>query len=923
MDNKKKNKIKNIVITALIILIALLVTIDLRAEFLEIKEIGENFKEIFYTNLKYKYIMFLVIFATIFLLFSINTKIIKKGLKKFFDEDKKQMPKLPNFSISLILGVIGALIGQDFLMESFKLFTNNTFFGVEDTVFGNDLGYYIFVFPFIKRVIFYFIAVLVLLLIYTAVYYVLALNTYLDGVELDTLKKNTFVKQLITFTMIIVIAISALIWISSSDILTGEMLTVNNEQKTELTGASMADVKVKVIGYKILSILIIIDIIILFICIKKGSFKKSVITVSIIPLYLICMFVALIYTKQIYLGTNEFDKEKKYISYNIESTKKAYGVDIEQYELDDYDTITYLEVTENENLIKNIPLINEEILETSIEEQQDNNIFYEYNNSYISLYDYKDKNRLMYLTPRQILADSDMSYNNKTFKYTHGYSIIKSSVSNFNKNGYIEYYNSDVLDENLNISQPRIYYGTGENNILVTNSKYGKEYDYPITATKNEDNIYDGKGGQTLNFIDRLILGLKNNNLKIALSSYVNGSSNIITNKNIIQRAKTLLPDIIYDEEPYLTITEEGKLMWIIDGYTTASNYPFSQTSIIENENGEKQKINYIRNSVKVLVDAFDGTINFYITDKYDPIISVYKNMYPSLFIEDIPNEIKGQFIYPKYLYKIQAEIIKTYHDISEDVLYRGEDIWNITTQTNSLATEIEPYYTMVRTVDNKKEQLGLVLTYNKYGKQNITSYTVGTYENGEPKLSLYKFKQDSSVPGIVQLNNQIEQDETISSQLETINVTGTKLIKNTIIVPINNTLLYVQPIYQVMLNEKSEVPILKKVIVASGNKVAIGNTLQEAINNLFTDYSVEINLQDTDDIESVIDAIINANKNLQESKQANDFELIGKDLDKLEELVNKLEILRLEEIKLEEENYKKIQQEQNQNTNKITINVN
>ena len=902
MDNKTKNKIKNIVITALIFIIAIFVLINLRAEYLEIKEIGENYTEIFYTNLKYQYIMFLVIFIIIFITFAINTKIIKIGLKKFFDEDKKQMPKLPNFSISLISGILGGLVGQRFLMESFKLCLNNTFFGIEDAVFGNDLGYYIFILPFIKKIIFFFIAILLLLLIYTAVYYVLALNTYLDGVELETLKKNTFIKQLIVFTMIIVVSVSALIWISSSDILTGEMLTIKNDQQTELTGASMADVKVKVIGYKILSILIILDVIILFSYIKKGSAKKCVFVASIIPLYLICMFVSLIYTKQIYLGTNEFDKEKKYISYNIENTKKAYGVDIKQYELDDYDTITYSEVLENKNVINNIPLISKEILETSIKEQQDNNTFYEYNNSYISVSEFKEKNKLMYITPRQILTDEDMSYNNKTYKYTHGYSIIKSSVSNFNKNGYIEYYSSDIYKDDLEINEPRIYYGTGENNILVTNSKYGKEYDYPITATINEENNYNGQGGQNLGFIDRLILGIKNRNLKIVFSSYVDSKSNIITNKNIIERAKTLLPDIIYDEEPYLTIDENGNLIWIIDGYTTTNNYAFSQSTVIKVA-GEKEKINYIRNSVKVLVDAYNGTIKFYITDKYDPIISVYKNMYPNLFVENISEKIKEQFIYPRYLYEIQAEIVKTYHDISEDVLYRGEDVWSITSQPTSVANKkMEPYYTIVRGVDDKKEQLGLVLTYNKYGKQNITSYMVGYYENGEPKLKLYKFKQDNSVPGIIQLNNQIEQDEIISSQLKTINVTGTKLIKNTIIVPINNTLLYVQPIYQVMLNEKSEVPVLKKVIVASGNKVTIGNNLEEAINNLFTDYSVEINVEDTDNIETIIDAIIEANQNLQESKDSNNFEMMGKDLDKLEELINKLEVLRKEELDMLEQ---------------------
>ncbi|MGN1299220.1 MAG: UPF0182 family protein [Candidatus Scatovivens sp.] len=898
MDSNKKNKIKNIVVSCIILIIFLGVAIDLRGEYLEIKEIGENYIGVFFTNLKYKYIMFLAIFSAVFAIFSINTKIIKRGLKKFFTEEKANMPRLPNFSISSIIAIIGGLVGQTYLMESYKLCLNNSLFGVEESVFGKDIGYYVFILPFIKKVIFFIIAIFLLLLIYTAIYYVLALNTYLDGVELETLKKNTFIKQLVSFAITIVILISSLIWIGSTDILTQEMLNINDAESTELIGASVADVTVKVWGYRILSILIIFDILILFKFIKKGNFKKCIITVSVVPIYLICMFVCLIYIKEIYLNSNEFDKEKQYISYNIENTKKAYGIDISQVELDDYDTITYSEVLENQNLIDNIPLINKDILETSIAEHQDNSVYYRYSDTNISLYDFENTKKLTYLTPRQILTDSNRSYNNKTFEYTHGYSMVLSSINEFDKNGYIKYYNSDITDENLNIQQPRIYFGTGENSIIVTNSKYGKEFDYPISLTINEENCYDGKAGLNLGFLDRFVLGLKNRNLKLALSSYVDKNSKIITNKNVVERAKAILPDIIYDENPYLVVTDEGKLVWVIDGYTVTSNYPYSQSLIIDLPNGEKQKINYIRNSVKVLVDSYDGTVSFYITDKYDPIIICYKNMYPNLFLEDITEDIKQQFIYPKYLYNIQSEIIKVYHDISEDVLYRGDDIWSITTQSTAKTSEIEPYYTMVRTIDDKDYKLGLVITYNKYNKQNIISYLVGTYENGEPSLSLYKFKSNSNVAGIVQLNNQIEQDETISAQLESINTTGTKLIKNIIIVPINNTLLYVEPIYQVMLNENTEVPIIKKVIVASGNKVAIGNNIEEAINNLFTDYSVEISIEDSDDIESVINSIIKTNSNLKESLDSNDFELIGKDLDTLKELIDKLEILKNKEEK-------------------------
>ncbi len=897
MDDKKKNQIKNRIVFIIILCVIFFIGIDLRGKYLEIKEIGENYLSVFLTNLKYIYIMTFSISMFLFVFFSINTRIIKNGLKKFFNEDKKPMPKLPNFSICIIIAIIGGLIGQRFLMESYKLFLNNCQFGIYESIFGNDIGYYIFVLPFIKKVIFYAIGVFVFALLYTAVYYVLALNTYLDGVEFETLKKNTFIKQLIAFTMIIVLLISTLIWIGSQDVLTQEMLSLNDENGTELVGANIADVTIKVWGYRFLSVLIIIDILILFKYVSKGNFKKCVITVSIIPIYLICMFLGLVYLKEIHFKANEFDREKQYIAYNIENTKKAYNIDFNQNELDEYDTITHTEVAENDVLIDNIPLIDKKTLETSINEHQDNSAYYNYNNSHISLYDYDNTQKITYLTPRQII-DSNKSYNNRTFEYTHGYSIVQSSVNEFDKNGYIEYYNYDINDENLKITEPRIYFGTGENNILVTNSKYGNELDYPLTMSINEENVYDGKAGLNLNFFDRLILGLKNRNIKIAFSGYVDKNSKIITNRNIIERAKQILPDIKYDNNPYMVISSEGKLFWVIDGYTMTNKYPYSQSMIAEMPNGEKEKINYIRNSIKVLVNAYDGTIKFYITDQYDPIIASYKKMYPGLFEDNISEDLIKQFIYPQYLYNIQAEIIKIYHDISEDVLYRGEDVWAITAESATKKSEINSYYTMVRTIDKKEYNLGLVVPYTKNNKPNIISYLVGTYDNGKPRLSLYKFKAESNVAGTVQLNNQIEEDELISNQLEAINVTGTKLIKNIFIVPINNTLLYVEPVYQVMLNDKSEVPILKKVIVASGNKVAIGNSLKEAINNLFTDYSVEIKTEDAENIDSVIESIIKANDNLKESMEQNNFELIGKDLGTLQDLINELDKLKQKEKK-------------------------
>ena len=286
-----------------------------------------------------------------------------------------------------------------------------------------------------------------------------------------------------------------------------------------------------------------------------------------------------------------------------------------------------------------------------------------------------------------------------------------------------------------------------------------------------------------------------------------------------------------------------------------------------------------------------------------------YRNMYPDLFKDnELPEDIKEHLVYPKFLYNIQSEMINMYHDISEDTLYRADDIWQITTKANSANSKVtgvqmQPYYTMLKTIDNNKETLGLVLTYNKFEKQNITSYLVGSVENGKSELSLYKFSSESNVVGITQLNNQIEQDERISKELETINTSGTKLVKDMIIVPINKSLLYVEPVYQVMLNE-SEIPVLRKVIVASGNTVAIGDTLADAINNLFNDaYAVDLEFVNVDDINALIDSVIKANNNLNESLESNNFEMIGKDVSSLQALINQLETARKNELEEEKEN--------------------
>ena len=296
--------------------------------------------------------------------------------------------------------------------------------------------------------------------------------------------------------------------------------------------------------------------------------------------------------------------------------------------------------------------------------------------------------------------------------------------------------------------------------------------------------------------------------------------------------------------------------------------------------------------------------MKFYITDENDPIISAYKKIYPSIFeTEKIPEQISEQLKYPELLYKVQSEMLNIYHNVKEDVLYRNSDIWQLArygnASNNTTSTILEPYYTILKTPEGK-EEFALVQMYTQSNKSNIIAYLVGTCNGTNNELRIYKFSPDNNILGPIQLDNLIEQDSTISSELEELNVTGVKITKEMKIIPINSTLLYVETIYKTRTNDANKPMTLEKVIVASGTKVAIGDNLNSAINNLLSQSAVNLEIDNTEDINGIIDAIIKANHNLTDSNDRNDWEMMGSDINALQELINELEKM-MEEAKTQE----------------------
>lgn len=901
-ENHKQNKIRKTIVTIVLILAAIILYIIERGQYLEIKEIGENYLPIFWQNLRNISITAILNFIIIFTVIYISTSKIKNGLKTFFEDEKKAMPKLPQKSIAFIIATIVTIATSGYILQKALPCFYNTQFVATDPVFGLDIGYFVFIWPFLELITMYALVAIIAATVYMAIYYLIVFNVYFDGISRESVKKSNIEKQALSNLKKIIVLFAILILLLTQNIGVQKFIVLSDEQTENYSifGAGITETTIRLWGYVGLSIIMVLSV---FKAIKeftKGNTKKIIKALLWVPAYLVILAVGMLGFNLIYVNSNELDKERTYIAENIKNTKKAYGIDIEEDVIKDEGTITQSAITANSETISNIPIVNAENVIKDLEGSQTTKGYYKFTRAQIGNYTIDDNQQLVYVTPREI-ASAKATYNNKTYEYTHGFGAIITSATSTTSSGNINHIQKsfEQTDEVVNVSEPRIYFGLETNSTVVTNSNNKKEFDYPTeNALSNTENTYDGPAGLKANFLDRLVLSLREKDVNLLFSGNVKSDSKIITNRNIIQRAKTIMPYLEYDQNPYLVIRNNGELVWVLDAYTTSNNYPYSQRTMLENNGITKKEINYIRNSVKVIINAYTGEVTFYRTDKTDPIAMVYEKTYPDLFTkEEIPEDISNHFVYPEYLYSIQAEVLERYHNIQPDVLYRSDDIWDVATHntsskmTSTKGTAIKPYYTMLKTSDSNSSRLGLVLPYTPYGKQNIKAYLVGSCdENGNNVLKLYNYTEDSNVLGPMQLDTQLSQDERISKEIDSLNVTGTKISKDIIIVPIDNTLLYVEPIYQQYVNETDSLPVLKKVVVASGTKVAIGDTFTQALTNLVSQYAVNIEVGNSDNIDELVSLIIKANNNLKTSTQSNDWEQIGKDTKRLQNLINRLE---------------------------------
>ena len=705
------------------------------------------------------------------------------------------------------------------------------------------------------------------------------------------------VKQLINVIIAGTVVVIMYNFLSHQDILIGDMLQKESVKGAYLTGAGFLDVNIKLWIYRIISIVIIIAVYNFIRGIKKEESKKILFSIILIPATLIIVFIVNIAIDSIFLRGNDIDREKEYILQNIRATEEAYNINVENKEIAKGTDITSEKIKKDSELIEKLPMVTPDVVKETLENNTDNKekkSLYKYGNPNLV----KNGNAYDYLTTREI-DDKDKTLTNKIYKYTHGNFGILTSSSKVNKNGYLLNVSEKFEGQELNgtkIKEPRLYYGENTNSNAIVNAKDIKEYDYPTSTLTNKENNYNGKGGIKLSLLERIALAITKGSTELIFNNNIVENTKVLLNRQIIERAKKILPNIRYDKDPYLVTKDDGGLAWVIDGYTVTSRYPYSQKVSIEADKGGKERINFIRNSVKVVIDAYNGTVDFYVTDTTDPFISTIMKTYPTLFknYNELSENIKKQMRYPQYLFDIQAKVLTTYHNSDVDNIYRVDDRWEVAEVSGSGTRSSTSMYTLLKKGDELKP--AIITTYTPEKRKNIVSYLVGQTENGANKLTMYRYNEKSEL-SLSFIDTQIEKDEKVQKEMRELTTLGTELKTVRILLPYEDTTLYIKSIYQVFLNEDS-VPVLKKVIVANKGKVGIGNTLKEAMQRMLTENAIDIDVRDLANEDELKDAIIKQNKTLKDVMKQGDFEYTGKDIQRLVKLVDQLEEVSKEKKK-------------------------
>ncbi|MEJ2613429.1 MAG: UPF0182 family protein, partial [Ignavibacteriaceae bacterium] len=607
-------------------------------------------------------------------------------------------------------------------------------------------------------------------------------------------------------------------------------------------GASYADVHAQIPAYWALLIISLIVAILFFLMPFLNKWKFILYSIGVFFAVLIgfsWIYPALI--EQYVVKPTELTKETPYILHNIKFTRLAFGLDkIEEKPFPVRQSMTYDEIKENDATIHNIRLWDTRPLIETYRQLQEIRLYYNFKNVDVDRYHFKKSYTEVALAARELPASQlparAGTWLNIHMKYTHGYGLVMSPVNEITKDGMPDLIVQNIPPSSsvLSITRPEIYYGEQTNQYALVNTKT-KEFDYP-SGNQNVYTSYQGKGGVLLSSLFRkLIYAWNFSDINILLTDYLTSTSRIMFHRIITDRDNTIAPFLGYDSDPYLVVGKDGKLYWIHDAYTTTNMFPYSQPFAEALNNKE---FNYIRNSVKVVIDTYNGDVSYYVIDPSDPLVQTYEKIFPTLFkpISEMPVFLRRHIRYPMDLFQIQGEMYKTFHMTNPQVFYNQEDLWSLPTEVyNQNEQPMLPYYIVMRLPDTKSEEFILMVPFTPSNKNNMVAWLCARCDsNNYGQLIEYSLTKEKLIYGPLQIDARINQKPDISSELTLWGQMGSSVIRgNLLVIPIEHSFLYVEPVY--LQSEQSKMPELKRVIVSIGDQLQMRDNLDDALRAVFS----------------------------------------------------------------------------------------
>jgi uncharacterized protein len=718
--------------------------------------------------------------------------------------------------LALFMGQFGAMQWENVL-----LFINRVVVGTADPVIGKDIGFYLFSLPLLEMIRAYLsFMLLATLLVTLLVYYIRG------GIALTV--RGLLVAEQARRHLAILFALFSLV-IAAGFYLEGFGLLYGN--KGAFYGASYVDANIRLTTLNSLTFISPLAGVLLAYGLWKGSWRLVLLPpVVVVAVYMLGMRAYPALLQKFKVAPNELAMETPYIEHNIRFTR--FGYDLNKIETVPFDVDTKLtaaDIATNDATIKNIRLWDHAPLLKTYSQLQQIRTYYKFFDVDNDRYMVNGQYTQVMLSPRELSYADLPSKNwiNERLIFTHGNGITMGPVSRISKEGLPEFYVKDIPAVSLTdikVTRPEIYFGEMSNDYVIVKTKV-PEFSYP-TATGNINTTYSGKGGVALDsLVKKVLYAAHFKTEKILLSSDITNESRIIYNRNINKRVKELAPFLRFDADPYMVVDDTGKLKWIIDAYTHSNRLPYSKPL--------KGGINYMRNSVKAVVDAYDGSVDFYISDPEDVILKVYAKVFPVLFkpISSMPDGLRSHVRYSHQFLQVQAAMFSTYHMADPKVFYNKENLWEIPVLGEK---QMEPYYTIMKLPGEKKEEYILLLPFSPSKRDNLAAWLTARCDGEQyGKIKAYTFPRDRLIYGPKQIDARINQDAYISQQLTLWSQRGSEVIRGSmLVIPIEKSLLYVQPLF--LAADKSGLPELRRVIVAFGDEVVMEETLELALQRIF-----------------------------------------------------------------------------------------